>query len=127
MMSFAKTHAVADTGTTSLFMMEGLKMSNVQIATNPLSITLPDGAIVKSTHTCDIMIPGLPTILTGHIVQGLTMASLVGIRILCNAGCTVTFTEKYCVVMYNGKLILRGYKDPQTELWTLLITSDAIM
>ncbi len=67
-MSFIKTHAVADTGTTSLFMMEGLKMSNVQIATIQLSINLPDGAIVKSTHTCDIILPGLPTMLTGHIV-----------------------------------------------------------
>ncbi len=126
-MSFAKTHAVANTGATSLFMIEGLKMSNVQIATNPLSINLPDGAIVKLMHMCDIIIPGLPTILTGHIVQGLTMASLVGIRISCNAGCTVTFTEKYCDVMYNENLILRGYKDPQTDLWTLPITSDAIM
>jgi hypothetical protein len=126
-MSFAKTHAVADTGATSLFVMEGFKMSNVQIATNPLSINLTNDAIVKSTHTCNIEIPGLPTVLTGHIIQGLTMASLVGIRILCNAGCTVTFTEKYCNVMYNRKLILRGYKDPQTDLWTLPITSDAIM
>jgi hypothetical protein len=35
-MSFATTHAVAYTGATSLFLMEGLKMENVQIATNPL-------------------------------------------------------------------------------------------
>jgi hypothetical protein len=88
-MSFAATHAVADTGATSLFVMEGLKMDNVQIAMHPLSINLPDGAIVKSTHTCDVVIPGLPNVLTGHIVRGLTMASLIGIRILCNAGCAV--------------------------------------
>ena len=125
-MSFATTHAVADTGATSLFVMEGLQMDNVQVATHPLSINLPDGAIVKSTHTCDVVIPGLPTVLTGHIVRGLTMASLVGIRILCNAGCEVVFTAKHCDVMYNSKLILRGYKDPQTDLWTLPITSDAI-
>jgi hypothetical protein len=55
------------------------------------------------------------------------MASLVGIRILCKAGCQVIFTEEYCNIMYNGKLILRGYKDPQTDLWTLQITPDAIM
>jgi hypothetical protein len=59
-MSFATTHAVADTGATSLFLMEGLKMENVQIATKPLNINLPDGAVVKSTYTCDIIIPGLP-------------------------------------------------------------------
>ena len=28
--------------------------------------------------------------------------------------------------MYNRKLILRGYKDPQTDLWILPITRDAI-
>ena len=127
-MSFAKTHACADTGATSVFVMEELKleMENVQIAVNPLSINLPDGAIVKSTHTCDVVIPGLPTVLTGHIVRGLTMASLIGIRILCKAGCKVIFTDKYCDVMYNRKLILRGYKDPQTDLWILPITRDAI-
>jgi hypothetical protein len=76
---------------------------------------------------CNIIIPGLPTVLTGHIVQGLTMASLVGIRILCKSGCQVIFTEQYCNIMFNGKLILRGYKDPQTDLWTFLITPDAIM
>ena len=94
-MSLAKTHACADTGATSIFVMEELKleMENVQIAINPLSINLPDGAIVKSTHTCDVVIPGLPTVLTGHIVRGLTMASLIGIRILCKAGCKVIFTD----------------------------------
>jgi hypothetical protein len=86
-MKFAKMHAVADTGATSLFAMEGLKMSNVKIAKNPLSINLPDGELLKSMHTCDIIIPGLPTVLTGHIVRGFAMASLVGIRILCKAGC----------------------------------------
>jgi hypothetical protein len=33
-MKFARTHAVADTGATSLFVMEGLNMSNVKIAKN---------------------------------------------------------------------------------------------
>ncbi len=115
-MKFARMHAVADTGATSLFVMEGLKMGNVKITKNPLSINLPDGEMLKSTHTCDIIILGLPTVLTGHIVQGLMMVSLVGIRILCKAGCQVIFTEEYCDIIYNGKLILRGYKDPQTDL-----------
>ncbi len=126
-MKFTKTHAVADTGATSIFVMEGLKMSNVKIAKNPLSINLPDREVLKSTHMCDIIIPSLPTVLTSHIMRGLMMASLVGIRMLCKSGCQVIFTEEYCNVMYNGKLILRGYKDPQTNLWTLPITPDAIM
>ena len=72
-----------------------------------------------STRICDITIPGLPTVLTGHIVPKLTIASLIGIRELCNAGCTVTFSKKYCDVIYNGAVILRGHKDPSTDLWTL--------
>ena len=72
-----------------------------------------------STHVCDITIPGLPTILIGHIVPKLTIASLIGIRELCNAGCTVIFSKKYCDVIYNGDVILRGHKDPSTDLWTL--------
>ena len=53
-MPFANTHVVANTGATSLFVMEGLTMDNVQIATSPLSINLPDGGIVKShVQHCD--------------------------------------------------------------------------
>jgi hypothetical protein len=51
---------------------------------------------------CDIIIPGLPTILVGHIVPELSIASLFGIRILTAAGCTVTFDIEKCVVKYNG-------------------------
>ena len=88
----------------------------LRLQKNPLSINLPDGEVLKSMHMCDIIIPGLPTVLTGHIVRGLTMASLVRIRILCKSGCQVIFTEEYCNVMYNRRLILRGYKSPNRPL-----------
>ena len=116
------SHAIADTGATSIFVMEGTPMENVQPTAHPITINLPDGKKVLSTHTCDIRIPGLPTVLTGHIVPGIKMASLFGIRVLCNAGCTVTFDAAKCVVKYNTKVILRGYKDPSTDLWTLPLT-----
>ena len=116
------SHAIADTGATSIFVMEGTPMENVQPTAHPITINLPDGKKVLSTHTCDIRIPGLPTVLTGHIVPGIKMASLFGIRVLCNAGCTVIFDAEKCVVKYNTKVILRGYKDPSTDLWTLPLT-----
>mgnify|MGYP006204437665 FL=1 len=40
---------------------------------------------------------------------------------LCKAGCKVVFDDDKCDVFYQGKLILRGYKDPSTDLWTLPI------
>ncbi len=63
----------------------------------------------------------LPTVLTGHVVPHLAVASLIGIRPLCKAGCIVTFDNDKCDVSYNGKIILRGLKDPASDLWTLPI------
>ena len=120
------SHSIADTGATSIFVMAGTPMNNVRTTAAPLSINLPNGGIVKSTHVCDIIIPGLPKILTGHIVPGLAMASLLGIRVLCKAGCEVTFTDATCEVKYDNKIILQGAKDPSTDLWTLPITHEAI-
>ncbi len=102
--------------------MDGTPVLNKRVASNPLTISLPDGTKIRSTHDCDILIPGLPKILTGHIVPQLEIASLIGIRVLCEAGCKVTFCDKHCDVLYNKKLILRGFKDPATDLWTLPIT-----
>ena len=64
--------------------------------------------------------------LTGHVVPHLAVASLIGIRPLCNAGCIVTFDKDKCDVKYNDTVILRGYKDAATDLWTLPLTAEAM-
>ena len=53
------THGVADTGATSVLVIKNTPVKYVCPATNPLNINLPDGTIVKSTHICDLKIPGL--------------------------------------------------------------------
>ena len=113
--------AIADTGATSIFIMDGVDVDNKRVATNPITINLPDGRQVKSSHVCDFIIPGLPSRLVGHVVPGLAVASLVGIRPLCKAGCKVVFDDAKCDVIFNGNVILRGFKDPSTDLWTLPI------
>ena len=118
---FAPNHAIADTGATSIFIMEGTDVANKRIASSPLTINLANGTQVRSTHVCDIYIPGLPVMLKGHIVPSLNVASLIGIRPLCKAGCVVTFDDNKCDVIYDGKVILRGYKNKSTDLWTLPI------
>ena len=120
----ASTHAIADTGATSIFIMDGIDVVNKRVALQPLTINLPDGRKVKSSHICNIMIPGLPQVLTGHVVPHLAIASLIGIRPLCNAGCKVTFDQEKCDVIYDGKDILRGFKDWATDLWTLPINAN---
>ncbi len=119
-------HAITDTAATFIFVMEGTPMENIKPTMSPITINLPDGKRVMSTHTCNITIPGLPTVLTGHIVPGINMALLFGIRVLCKTGCTVTLNDKKCMVWYNNKIILQGYKDPKTDLWTLPITREGM-
>ena len=114
-----------DTGATAIFIMEGTPVGKKRIAMKPLTINLPNGTKIKSTHCCDITIPGLPKILTGHIVPSLSIASLIGVRVLCDAGCTVTFCKKHCDIIYNGKtIILKGLKDPTTNLWTIPLNTN---
>jgi hypothetical protein len=108
--------AITDTGATSIFIMEGVKVANKHVAVKPLTIHLPDGKKILLTHICDINIPGLPTVLTGHIVLSLAITSLIGIQPLCKAGCKVVFCNKKCDVIFKGKVILCGYKDPTTDL-----------
>jgi hypothetical protein len=67
-MQIALTHAVADTGATSVFVMAGTPDKNICVATKPIQISLPDGTKIVSTHICDVDILGLPHKLNGHIV-----------------------------------------------------------
>jgi hypothetical protein len=125
-LTIATLHAIADTGATSIFIMDSVNVINKRMTLKPLTINLPDGRKVRSTHVCDNAIPGLPMVLTGHIVPNLALALLIGIRPLCKAGCRVIFDNYKCEVEYNGYVILRGYKDPSTNLWTLPITPDGM-
>jgi hypothetical protein len=101
-MQIAPTHAVADTCAMSIFVMAGAPANNIRMATKPIHISLSDGKKIISTHICDVDIPGLPHILIGHIVPEMKMASLLGICILCKAGCKVIFDEK------SVKLIIKA-------------------
>ncbi len=100
-LTIATNLAIADTGATSIFIMEDADVDNKCPATVPLTINLPNGKQVQSTHACDIRIPGLLTVLMGHIVPSLRIASLIGIRLLCKAGCKVIFDNKKCNVVFR--------------------------
>ncbi len=48
--TIATNQAIADTGATSIFMMDGVEVENKKLTKKPLIINLPDGRKVKSTH-----------------------------------------------------------------------------
>ncbi len=74
---------------------------------------------MDGTHLCDVNIPGLPNTLMGHIIPDLSIALMFGICVLTDVGCTVVFDKDICVIYFKGLEILRGYKDPSTNIWTL--------
>ena len=115
------TEGIADTGATSIFVQQGIPVPNLKVAVRLLTVNLPDGKQVCSTHTCDVIVPGLPQPLVGHVIPDLAMASLFGIRPLCNAGCIVVFHNDCVEVRYKGKIILVGQRNASTDLWTLPI------
>jgi hypothetical protein len=99
------TDAIADLGATQIFVMEGTPVINKRVMTWPLKVALADGLQVMSTHMCNIIIKGLPFMLTGHIIPDLSIAFLFGIRVLTEAGCEVTFDKNTCKVQYNSNVI----------------------
>ena len=113
------SQGIADRGATSVFVKEGVPVPNRRLASHPLTVNLPDGRQVKSTHTCDVMVPGLPTPLVGHIVPHLAIAVLFRIRPLCNAGCVVVIHKDRVEVWYEGKIILVGPRNTSTDVWML--------
>lgn len=110
------TMGISDSGATGHFLQADAPVTNKQIATNPIRITLPDGNKIQSSHTCNLDIPWLPDAITaGHIVPKLSHTSLLATRQFCDNGCEVTFTKKICKVTIDGNTVLEGPRDPHTK------------
>jgi hypothetical protein len=114
--------AILDSGATGHFVVEVAPVINKQSASKPITITLPSGSTIRSTHTCNLDIPWLPNHVTkAHIVPGLAHLSPISTCKFCAAGCRVAFNKEECRVYYKGKLALFGDRCPITDLWRLPI------
>ena len=120
-LTIPKTHAFINLGASSMFVMDRVPVTNIKLALNPLKVRAAQGAKIETTHTCDVNIEGLPT-LSGHILPELAQATLILVRVLCNAECRVIFDDQECRIHFKGKVVQVGYKDPSTDLWTMSIS-----
>ena len=110
--------AILDSGATSHFLVVDAPCQNIQPALIPLTVRQPDGAQVRSSHTCSLNIDTLPkNARVAHVIPGLASHSLLSVVRLCNSGCEVVFTKIDCYVKYRGRTVLRGYKCNRTGLW----------
>ena len=114
--------AISDSGATAHFLVEGAPIINMKEAKEPITIKLPDGSLIHSTHVGNLDIPWMPNHMTeAHIAPGLSHSSLISTTVFCDAGCKVIFDEFECKVYYNGQLMLSGGRDKKTNMWKLPI------
>jgi hypothetical protein len=81
---------------------------------------------MTSTHEADLNLPLLPPSACHiYIVSNPASASLISMRQLFDARCTIAFTATNVTISNNDTIILTGHRTPLTRLWhfTLLYPS----
>jgi hypothetical protein len=95
-------------------------LTTKKLTVTPINVTLPDGASIQSTHTCELLLPQLPLASTkAHIIPGLATSSLLSVGQLVDANCSVKFDRTSVEVLHNHKRILEGVRNERNGLWTV--------
>jgi hypothetical protein len=110
--------AILDSGCTSNLLAATAPCSDKQAVHVPLNVNRPNGTMIQSSHTCDLLLTDLPPqARKAHILPGLVHNSLISVGQLCDNGCSVTFTQEKVTVLRNGKCVMYGSRDPISRLW----------
>jgi hypothetical protein len=112
---------IVDSGCTGLFMLVNAPCLRKVKSQNPLTVRLPNGATMESTHTTVLDIPELNKDASiAQVFPGMANHSLLSAGQLYNEGFTVTFRIEL-VIIYNsqGIQILNCARDLDTGLWRI--------
>ena len=97
---------------------------------NSITVHVPNGSSMSSTHTAELCIPGIPLAARQcHLFAEMTTgASLVSIPLLCDHGCTATFrhddvsiTTPDGATILTGKRMARAPTSSASPLWRLAL------
>jgi hypothetical protein len=113
--------SIVDSGCTGHFLLVNGQCLNKFKSQNPLTVRLPNGAIMESTHTASLDIPELnKSASIAHIFPSMTNHSLLSVGKLCDEGYSVTFRIE-AVTIYNSQSVqnLKGARDLDTGLWRI--------
>lgn len=111
-----------DSGTTGNFLHVDAPCKNKQPTLHPITVELPNGSTIQSTHTAELTIEGIPhQASTADILPGLHRHSLLSVAKLCDAGCNVVFDQHH-VKVYNAeqRLVLTGQRS-SNGLWEVAL------
>ena len=120
---------IADSGSSGNFATFDLPVLNKRpTSTQPITIQLPNGDQVFSTHEAELDLPMLlPDARHMHLVPGLHNCLLLSIGQLCDAGYDVHFTRTHMHVLIDGCCIIQGHRSTTTKLWHVPSTTGTAM
>jgi hypothetical protein len=110
-----------DSGCTGHFLLVNAPCLNKVESQTPLTVRLPNGATMESSHTADLDIPELNTTASkAHVFPGMENHSLLSVGHLYDEGYIVTFKQD-TVTICNSKSskILSGPRSVNTGLWRI--------
>ena len=94
--------------------------TNATPVSQGIDVLLPSGQKIRSSHTAEISLPGLPpTAIQCHIFPDLIARSLLSIGQLCDHGCEATFSATTVTILNDNIPIITGFCCPLTKLWTI--------
>jgi hypothetical protein len=111
--------AIVDSGCTGRFLLVHAPCLNKMKSGTPLSVSLPNGATMESSHTAELDIPELNAVASKtHVFPGIVNYSLLSVEQLCDEGYIVTFKQASVTIYDSEKApILSGPRDLHTGLW----------
>ena len=110
---------IADTGCTNHYgTIASPLILNKRPDPQPISVKMPNGQYITSTHIGELPIPNLPpSARTIRLFPSLTDI-LVSIGQLCDVGCVAIQNAHTCQIQYKGTVVLEGTRDCTTDyLW----------
>jgi hypothetical protein len=110
-----------DSGCTGHFLLVNAPCLNKVKSRTPLTVRLPNGATMESSHTADLDIPELNTAASkAHVLPGMANHSLLSVGQLCDEGYIVTFQQDTDTICNSGSShLLSGPRDVNTGLYRI--------
>jgi hypothetical protein len=110
-----------DSGCTGHFLLVNAPCLNKVKSRTPLTVRLPNGDTVESSHTTELDIPELNAAASkAHVFPGMANHSLLSVGQLCDERYIVTFKQDEVTICDSGNSqILSGPRDLNTGLWRI--------
>jgi hypothetical protein len=118
--------AIVESGCTGHFLLVNAPWLNKVKSQTPLTVRLPNGSTMDSSHTAELNIPEMNAVTSiAHVSPGMAKHYLLSAGKLCNEGYIVTFKNTSVTVCNSQEFqILSGPRDLDTGLWRISLRQD---